>query len=76
MDVPDEIKARAKEALWAWHNGDDTSIYEMIEQALLAQDKAATERAAKIAEHLNGWGADCGSGGHAMHIAAAIRSQP
>lgn len=32
------------------------------------------ERCAKIAEHLNGWGSDRGAGGHAEHIAAAIRN--
>ena len=35
---------------------------------------AERERCAQVAEHLNGWGSDCGKGGHAMHIAAAIRS--
>ena len=32
----------------------------------------AYERA-KIAEHLDGWGSDCGRGGHAEHIAKIIR---
>ena len=32
------------------------------------------EDAAKVADKLNGWGPDCGSGGHAEHIAAAIRA--
>lgn len=32
------------------------------------------EEAARVAEHLNGWGDDLGKGGHANHIAAAIRA--
>ena len=36
-------------------------------------ERETRERCAKIAEGLNGWGSDFGKGGHAMHIAAAIR---
>jgi hypothetical protein len=32
----------------------------------------ATE-CAKVAKHLNGWGSDCGRGGHAEHIARVIK---
>jgi hypothetical protein len=35
--------------------------------------KDALEEAAIAAEHLNGWGSDCGRGGHAEHIAKMIR---
>ena len=28
---------------------------------------------ADVAKHLNGWGGDCGRGGHAEHIAKCIR---
>jgi hypothetical protein len=34
----------------------------------------ALEEAALAADHLNGWGSDCGKGGHSEHIASAIRS--
>lgn len=45
--------------------------YAAIEAAVRADER---ERCAKVAECLNGWGSDCGKGGHAMHIAAAIRN--
>lgn len=35
---------------------------------------AGRDAAAEVAEHLNGWGSDKGAGGHAEHIAAAIRN--
>lgn len=38
--------------------------------------EAERERCAKVADHLSGWGNDCGKGGHAAHIAAAIRALP
>lgn len=31
------------------------------------------EEAARIIDHLNGWGSDNGRGGHAEHFASAIR---
>lgn len=36
-------------------------------------ERETRERCARIAEGLNGWGDDCGAGGHAMHIASVIR---
>ena len=45
-----------------------------LTQAITAAIEAERERCAKVAEHLNGWGNDCGKGGHAAHIAAAIRA--
>lgn len=41
----------------------------LIASALMAE----RERCAKVADHLNGWGADNGKGGHAEHIASVIR---
>ena len=45
-----------------------------ITEAAAAIIPIILEEAAKVAEHLNGWGSDRGRGGHAMHIAAAIRA--
>lgn len=49
---------------------DDT---ENMSIAVLAiAERRIREDCAEIARHLNGWGNDCGKGGHAEHIAAAI----
>lgn len=55
------------ERVYASHDGGDPRGY--VEAAILAE----RERCVAVAEHLNGWGADCGAGGHAMHIAKIIR---
>lgn len=45
-----------------------------VESAIRADEAAKRiEECARVAERLNGWGGDCGKGGHAAHIAAAIR---
>lgn len=46
------------------------AIFEVCKPIIEAQER---ERCARIAEGLNGWGDDCGAGGHAIHIAAVIR---
>jgi hypothetical protein len=41
--------------------------------ALTTAHAEGMEEAARIIDHLNGWGSDYGRGGHAEHFAAAIR---
>ena len=58
----------------------DLLTIEAEEGEEVAGEKIATayarglDDAAQVADKLNGWGPDCGSGGHAEHIAAAIRA--
>lgn len=81
MDVPEDIEKTArkiaKEAIY--HGGVDWATAD-IARALLAQDKAATERAAKIAEEtVNEYSDEYDPrmpSGFGEMVAAAIRSQP
>ncbi len=72
MIIPDDIRTKALKLarLAIFHGGVDWAVND-ISEALLEE----RERAAKIAERLNGWGADNGRGGHAMHIAKIIREE-
>jgi hypothetical protein len=66
-DFPADIIAAADAAI---ERGYSEGLVESVCRALMERDRAATERAAKIAEGFDAWpqeGAD---------IAAAIRSQP
>jgi hypothetical protein len=66
-DFPADIIAAADAAI---DRGYNEGLVESVCRALMERDRAATERAAKIAEGFDAWpqeGAD---------IAAAIRSQP
>lgn len=76
--VPDDVmKAALAAAMEIQGDGDGSEDdwvphYDhvcVIARAIMAE----RERCASIAQHLNGWGADCGRGGHAEHIAKIIR---
>ena len=81
MDVPTEVRAAAMRALMV----PEREMVESVARALLAQDKVATERAAKIAESeatktREMYHSSSEMRGVALaiadHIASAIRSQP
>ena len=67
-DIPEDIMRAANEAYESYATGNWRDIRECIARAILAE----RERCAWVARHLNGWGADCGRGGHAEHIAKVI----
>lgn len=78
-EIPDDITKAARRVYDALGRG-SISDSEHIARALLAQDKAATERAAKIAASYQGYDDDLqrSVGGRTAgeNIAAAIRSHP
>lgn len=66
---------------YSWDSvfGDERELYLRLARSALSianpiLRNEALEEAAKVADHLNGWGSDCGKGGHSEHIARAIRS--
>lgn len=74
-EIPDDVHL----AIRALKNGaidlaKTEGVFLSPDQVLARAILAERERCAKIAEHLNGWGSDCGRGGHAMHIAKCIRT--
>jgi hypothetical protein len=69
VKYPDDIWKSAEEAFDRAAHG-KMFAQDSIAAAILAERK----RCAEVARHLNGWGADCGRGGHAEHIAKAIES--
>ncbi|WP_131798386.1 hypothetical protein [Devosia elaeis] len=74
-DIPQDVLDRAygtvEERTFEMFPDDRLEMVEHVARAILAE----RERCVKVAEALNGWGADCGRGGHAEHIAKAIRGE-
>ncbi len=70
-EIPDDIRrvARAIAHVVFIVGSEQDDLTNAIGRAIMAE----RERCAQVAEHLNGWGADCGRGGHAEHIAKIIR---
>lgn len=73
-DVSQEAWDQAETYKQLWARGPGT-IKETLARAITAAVAAEREACAVVAEHLNGWGADCGMGGHALHIAKQIRAR-
>jgi hypothetical protein len=84
MRSPEDFPADIRKAAFAVvARGYDEGLVEVVCRALMERDRAATERAAKIAEdedgHFSHWGEDRNTRvaqQTCRDIAAAIRSQP
>jgi len=76
LEVRARVAAVVKETLdvcgydWEQLGDDDKERLARPEDTDALERVRAEEREwwAKVAEYLNGWGSDCGRGGHAMHI--------
>lgn len=68
-EIPDDIAHVASTIADNWCIPEcEEQMAQAIARAILAERK----RCADVARRLNGWGSDCGRGGHAEHIADAI----
>lgn len=84
VEIPEDITLAAEGCFrnmrWSAElkTGPDDEDFVIAEDELKARVARAIlgerQRCADVARHLNGWGADCGRGGHAEHIASAILS--
>lgn len=69
VKIPEDVMIAARKAFIEIDIAiDGGKQLEAVARAILAE----RERCAGVARRLNGWGSDCGRGGHAEHIAAAI----
>jgi len=78
--MSDALIEKVARAIYAAEGGEtpdfvleSTPDWEFHASAARAAIRVVVAECAKVADHLNGWGSDCGKGGHAEHIAAAIR---
>lgn len=79
-DIVERLRNRSFRLATRDFNGDGAKLAKeaadeivRLRLALSTARADGMEEAARIVDHLNGWGSDNGRGGHAEHFAAAIR---